>query len=165
MISRAFKDVDPLYTYRKFFGVADGAILYSEKKQDAKEPDESYNGMNFLLRRYERTPFEFYYEYVDSNHYFSNEPIKNMSRLTENLLHGVDYENVKNIRTKNFNHLDHEFRTINRCKLIVPDGAYAYPLYLENGINIRKCLQKIKIYIPTLWSDVFGLCSEEDLEY
>ena len=40
-----------------------------------------------------------------------------------------------------------------------------YPLYLENGAEIRKKLQQEKIYIPTLWPDVFDICKESDLEY
>ena len=40
-----------------------------------------------------------------------------------------------------------------------------YPLYLANGADIRKKLQEEKIYIPTLWPDVFDVCNESDLEY
>ena len=40
-----------------------------------------------------------------------------------------------------------------------------YPLYIANGADIRKKLQEEKIYIPTLWPDVFDVCNETDLEY
>lgn len=82
------EEVDTIYTCRKFFGVADGAILYTDKQFEIQERDESYERMHFLLGRYERTASEFYSEYVENNHFFANEPIKRMSRLTENLLHG-----------------------------------------------------------------------------
>lgn len=157
--------IDTLYTCRKFFGVADGAILYTDKKIEVEEQDESFERMHFLLGRYERTASEFYSEYVENNHFFVNEPIKRMSRLTENLLHAVDYEKIKNIRTQNFKYLNQKFKDLNKCKLIVPEGAYAYPLYLENGVEVRKQLQRKKIYIPTLCPAVFNLCEEEDLEY
>lgn len=157
--------VDTIYTCRKFFGVADGAILYTDKEIEISEQDESYERMHFLLGRYERTASEFYSEYVANNHFFVNEPIKRMSRLTENLLHGIDYERVKNVRTRNFKYLDEELRNWNKCKLKIPEGAYSYPLYLENGVKIRKQLQKKKIYIPTLWPAVFNICKKDELEY
>ena len=94
--------VDTLYTCRKFFGVADGAILYTDKLIRVEEQDESFERMHFLLGRYERSASEFYAEYVENNHFFKNEPIKRMSKLTENLLHGIDYEMVKNRRRQNF---------------------------------------------------------------
>ena len=40
-----------------------------------------------------------------------------------------------------------------------------YPLYLENGAEIREKLQAMKIYIPTLWPSVFALCGKMEPEY
>lgn len=159
------KNVNTLYTCRKFFGVADGAILYTDNKIEIQEQDQSYERMHFLLGRYEKTASEFYQEYVENNHFFANESIKKMSRLTENLLHALDYDNIRRIRTKNFEYLNKKLQDINLCKLIVPEGAYAYPLYLENGAVVRKKLQEKKIYIPTLWPAVFELCKQDELEY
>ena len=157
--------VDTLYTCRKFFGVADGAILYTDKFIEVEERDESFERMHFLLGRYERSASEFYAEYVDNNHFFRNEPIKRMSKLTENLLHGIDYEMVREKRTQNFAYLHDKFHSVNRLSLLVPDGAFMYPLYIENGAGIRKKLQTKKIFIPTLWPAVFNLCEENELEY
>lgn len=159
------KNVNTLYTCRKFFGVADGAILYTDKNIEIKEQDESYERMHYLLGRYEKTASEFYYEYVKNNHFFANEPIKRMSRLTENLLHGIDYKKICNTRTENFEYLNKELQHLNKCKLTIPVGAYAYPLYLENGVDLRKKLQKNKIYIPTLWPAVFKICNSIEIEY
>lgn len=157
--------VDTLYTCRKFFGVADGAVLFTDKFIEVEEQDESFNRMNFLLGRYERSAGEFYQEYVDNNHFFKNEPVKRMSRLTENLLHGIDYETVKNRRRQNFCYLHEMFQSINKLNLSVPDGAFMYPLYIENGAEVRKQLQAKKIFIPILWPAVFNLCEENELEY
>lgn len=157
--------VDTLYTCRKFFGVADGAILYTDKLIRVEEQDESFNRMNFLLGRFERSASEFYQEYVDNNHFFKNEPIKRMSKLTENLLHGIDYEMVKKRRTQSFSVLHDKLHSVNKLNLVIPDGAFMYPLYIENGAVIRKQLQAKKIFIPTLWPAVFNLCEENELEY
>lgn len=157
--------IDTLYTCRKFFGVPDGAILYTDSFIDIDERDQSYNRMDFLLGRYERTAGEFYQKYVDNNRLFNHEPIKKMSKLTENLLHGIDYDKVKCVRTENFAYLDDKLSNINRLGLSVPSGAFSYPLYIENGALIRKKLQEIKIFIPTLWPAVFDKCNRTDLEY
>lgn len=157
--------MDTLYTCRKFFGVADGAILYTDTLLEVEKQDESFERMHFLLGRYERSAGEFYQEYVDNNHFFHNEPIKRMSKLTENLLHGIDYEMVRKKRTQNFAFLHDRLHSVNKLNLKVPEGAYMYPLYLENGAEIRKQLQSKKIFIPTLWPAVWTRCAENELEY
>lgn len=54
---------------------------------------------------------------------------------------------------------------VNQLDLRVPDGPYMYPVYLEDGNDVRKLLQEKKIYIATLWPDVFDLCAEDEVEY
>lgn len=157
--------VDTLYTCRKFFGVADGAILYTDKKMEIKDRDESFSRMNFLLGRFERSAGEFYKEYVENNHLFRNEPIKKMSKLTENLLCAIDYDMVKKRRTENFSYLHYRLKEINKLNLKVPEGAFMYPLYVQNGNKIRQILQRKKIFIPTLWPAVFNKCESAENEY
>lgn len=160
------ENVDTLYTCRKFFGVADGGILYTDTKLDREIPqDASFDRMKFVLGRFERSASEFYAEAASNNDFFADEPIKLMSKLTENLLHGIDYEAVKQKRTRNFEILHEAFGKINPLKLTVPQGAFMYPLYLEKGGEIRRKLQAKKIFIPTLWPDVFEHCDESELEY
>lgn len=157
---------DTLYTCRKYFGVADGAFLYTDVKLKRKIPqDESFERMHFLLGRFERSANEFYGEYVANNNLFATEPVKQMSRLTENLLRGIDYENVAKRRQENFEFLNAEFRNINELNLKSVYGAFTYPLLLQNGATVRKELQKEKIYIPTLWPNVLKECLKDSLEY
>ena len=88
-----------------------------------------------------------------------------MEKLTENLLHGINYEAVRKKRTDNFAYLDEKLLKLNKLNLDVPDGAFMYPLYMENGSEIRKKLQRKKIFIPTLWPAVFNRCLEDELEF
>lgn len=158
--------IDTLYTCRKFFGVADGAFLYTDTKLDETlEQDQSLDRMRFVLGRFEQNASAFYAEAAANNEFFADEPIKRMSKLTENLLHAVDYEAVKARRTENFSLLHEAFARVNPLKLTVPEGAFMYPLYLENGAAVRKVLQGQKIFIPTLWPDVFDICAETEREY
>lgn len=156
---------DTAYACRKFFGVTDGAILYTDGQIENLPQDESHTRMGFLLGRFERSASEFYQEYAENNERFFNEPLKRMSKLTENLLHAIDYDFIKQKRTENFKYLHSKLMEINKLELSIPEGAFMYPLYIENGAEIRRKLQQIKIFIPTLWPDVFNLCSEDELEY
>jgi hypothetical protein len=158
--------VDTIYTCRKFFGVADGAFLYTDASLNYElETDESFDRMRFLLGRFERTASEFYSEYVLNNDLFESAPIKKMSKLTDNLLRAIQYEDVKRRRTENFRILHDTFYDVNKLNLTVPEGAFMYPLYIDGGAELRKKLQEKKIYIPTLWPDVFDVCEPSEIEY
>lgn len=158
--------IDTLYTCRKFFGVPDGAVLYTEQKMDyILEQDESFERMHHLLGRFERTASEFYSEYVANGMLFNFEPIKKMSKLTENLLRGIDYESVERRRFENFLFLHETLGPNNKLDIRVPNGPFMYPFYAENGDEIKKELQKRKVYIPTLWPNVLEMCDTSDLEY
>jgi len=158
--------VDTLYTCRKFFGVPDGAFLYTDTAINEELPqDESFGRMRFLLGRYERTASEFYSEYAANNFLLSNEPIKKMSRLTNNLLHGIDYNRVKHIRTSNYQYFHNQLRASNQLDLKAIEGAFAYPLLVDNGAELRKKLIQKKIYVPTLWPNVLAETAEESIEY
>ena len=154
--------VDTYYTCRKYFGVADGAFLYTDKLSDEEYPlDESFERMRFLLGRYERSASEFYDDYKANNRLFVNEPIKRMSKLTCNLLHGIDYNYVKQRRTDNFISYHTIFGKINKLELRISEGALVYPLLIENGPEIRRALQKKNIYVPTFWPAVLERVSED----
>ncbi len=156
--------VDTFYTCRKWFGVADGALLYTDTPlSDEFTLDESYDRMRFLLGRYERTASEFYGEYNANNKFFIDEPIKQMSKLTRNLLHGIDYKSIQAKRKKNFECLHEKLKDKNQ--LNIKPAEFMYPFMVENGAEIRKRLQAEKIYIPTLWPTVFEVTGENDLEY
>lgn len=160
------ENTDTLYTCRKYFGVADGAFLYTDTKLNREIPqDESFERMHFLLGRFEHSANEFYSEYVANNKLFASEPTKQMSRLTENLLRGIDYTSVAKKRQDNFVFLDVQFGNMNELKLKSVYGAFMYPLLIQNGAAVRKELQKERIYIPTLWPNVLEECPSNSLEY
>ena len=77
---------------------------------------------------------------------------------------GASFEDTLG-EAENFEYLHECFKNINKLNLTIPEGAFMYPLYIENGSQIRKKLQEQKIYIPTLWPDVFDVCGREQTEY
>lgn len=157
-------DLNTIYSCRKYFGVSDGAFLYTDKELKADiEVDKSYDHMDFLLGRFECSASMFYESYNQNNSRFDNEPVKRMSKLTQNILRGIDYDYVKKRRTENFEYLANHFDRINQLNPVVPEGAYMYPLFLSNGVEIRKRLIERKIYVPVLWPDVLKRNPETDI--
>ena len=155
-----------IYTCRKFFGVPDGALMYTDTTlARSLVQDKSFNRMNFLLGRFERNASEFYNEYKANNEKFFDEPIKKMYKLTENLLHAIDYEKVQRQRTENFFYLYEELKNVNALSLTIPKGAFMYPLFIKTGKIVREVLQAKKIYIPTLWPEVLEICNTSEIEY
>lgn len=40
-----------------------------------------------------------------------------------------------------------------------------YPLLIADGMKVRKQLQQMKIYVPTLWPNVLDECKHGTFEY
>jgi len=154
-----------LYSCRKFFGVPDGAYLYTDDILNITDKDCSYERMHHLLGRFEKGANQFYSEYVQNNKLFAEESIKEMSKLTHNLLRGLNYKKIAETRERNFKILCDRFSSINKLDLAIPKGAYMYPLYVEDGERMRQELQRKKIYVPILWPDVLQNCAEDSLAY
>lgn len=156
--------VDTIYTCRKYFGVPDGAFLYTDSYlHEELSVDESYQQMSHILGRYEKTATEFYSIYLESEKAFANRPLMKMSRLTKNLLHAIDYKEVVRKRRINYEYIHTHLGHINRLKPY--DGLFMYPFLTENGAYIRDRLRKKNIYIPILWPTVFELSKKGDPEY
>lgn len=156
--------VDTIYTCRKWFGVSDGAFLYTDVLLERPLPqDESWSRMSFLLGRYERPASEFFREYQENNKRFDEDPIKRMSKLTMNLLHGIDYEDVRRRREENFTYLQDKLEKYNQ--LTLRPGLFMYPLMVENGAAIRRKLLEEHLYISKLWPSVKAVVQPESAEY
>ena len=144
---------DTLYTCRKFLGVADGGFLYTDAPRRALERDESHGRMGFVLGRFERPAGEFFAEAAANNDSLPTKA-RAMSELTKNLLCGVDYYAVRDRRTGNYRMLHEAFQDLNLLTVRKIAGAYAYPLRLREGEEIRKELIRKKIFVPQLWPNV-----------
>lgn len=163
--------IHTLYSCRKFFGVPDGAYLSLGEEPDllsaacrALPKDCSYERMHFLLGRFEAPASDFYSEYAENNGRFSDEPPKQMSKLTHNLLRAIDYDDAKRRRTENFSFLHAQLGKYNRLPVPLVSGAYAYPFWYAgdspSGAWLRKQLIEKKVYIPVLWPEAAALHPE-----
>lgn len=158
--------IDTIYSCRKFFGVSDGAYLSTNKNlSEELEMDTSKERMTHILGRYEGVASDYYNNFQEMERLFEDMPLMHMSKITHNLLGAIDYENVRQIRNSNFSYLESVFKEGNMLNLTVPDGAFAYPLYTGNAVEIRRELVKRKVYIPTLWPNVLETTLEKSIEY
>lgn len=165
---KPLKDVDTIYTCRKFFGVTDGAYLYA-KKDDGKielQKDCSAQRMEYLFGRYEKNANDFFDIYRINEKRFEAEEIKLMSDITHNMMRSFEYKRIEKKREENFCTLHDYFNMLNKLSIIMPKAPYMYPLLINNnGEKVRKKLQNHKIYIPILWPNVIEECEKKDIAY
>lgn len=159
-------DIDTIYSCRKFFGVPDGAYLYTNTKlNESLTIDDSKDRIKHLVGRLGGTASTFYKDFQKSDEEFETESLKKMSIFTQNILGAIDYNKVKEYRNMNYNVLYESLKEINKLNLKLVEGAFSYPLLVENGEEIRKKLIENKIYISMLWPNVPKSVSEDSIEY
>lgn len=147
--------IDTIYSCRKFFGVPDGGILYTNSSANIKiDTSESYQYMGHLLGRFERTATEFYSKNVINEERLTGIPIRSMSKISENLLRGINYKYVQEARNTNFENLSNQLSKLNKYQISKTNGAFSYPLVINNAQKLRKKLIEKKIYVPLLWPNV-----------
>lgn len=147
------KDIDTLYCCRKFFGVPDGAYLYSNARLECEpETDISAGRMKHILGRCEgRSASDYYDDFRNAEKIQGSLPMLKMSWLTHNMLGAVDYEKVKRKREENYHTLNSFLGHSNMLPESFPEGPYAYPYYCKGGMEIKKKLAEKKIFVATLW--------------
>jgi hypothetical protein len=159
--------VDTFYSARKFFGVPDGAYLYTGLRlPDDLLIDKSYDRMAHLLKRIDCSAEEGYADFKANDDSLMDNPICTMSKLTEALLRSIDYEQAKKKRIANYIFLTEFLNSNNRLSLLPLNGTVpmVYPFWSEDE-NLRSRLIKNKVFVATYWPNVFEWCNESQLEY
>lgn len=154
-----WKGADTLYTCRKWFGVADGAFLHTSDGINLSRElprSESFDKMNFVLGRYERSAGEFFAESKVNNARFAEEPMAGMSALTENLLRAIDYAVIKERRLANWAVLNDVLGASNRLTLATPEVPFMYPYMVDDAEGVRQAMAADGVFVPTLWPNVLG---------
>lgn len=158
--------IDTFYSARKFFGVPDGAYLYTDKPlRQEFEQDCSYNRMAHLLKRIDLGPEAGYQDFRTNEELLCNQEIKRMSKLTEALLCGIDYESAKRKRRENYVVLDNALKDSNLIHLKMDEDAVpmVYP-YLTKDKSLRQRLIDNKVFVATYWPNVLEWTNDGMLE-
>ena len=159
--------IDTFYSCRKFFGVPDGAYLYTEKTLGVElEQDESYDRMSHLLRRIDQGAESGYDDFRKNDDRLSGQSVLRMSRLTHRLMRGIDYEGVACRRRANYRLLEKELGESNNIVLDLEDDAVPmiYP-YLASIKGVRERLIAEKVFVACYWPDVLDWVDGSSLEY
>lgn len=159
--------IDTFYTCRKFFGVSDGAYLYTNKKTNLHlDYSTSYKHTSHLIKRIDVSPEDAFEEFHLSEENLANEEIKKMSKFTHRMMCSIDYESVAEKRKRNFETIHNALGSINELDLQL-NGDFVpmvYP-YLVSGKDIRNKLIQNKIFIARYWPNVLEWTTKDDLEY
>lgn len=155
--SKPLSGIDTFYSPRKFFGLPDGAYLYTDNfLDDELETDISYQRFEHLLGRIDIGIEEFYSIFKSNDESLMNQPIKKMSKLTQRLLFSIDYESIAESRKRNFEYLDSKLSKNNLLNLNLPSNSVplVYPYLADSGVELKKKLIENKIFVATYWPNV-----------
>lgn len=159
--------IDTFYTCRKFFGVADGAYLYSDAVLDEEiEQDYSYDRMAHLLKRIDLSAEEGYADFRKADDGLDNQPIREMSKLTQRMMQSIDYEAAAKRRRENYSLLHKALGGENNLELPLDEEAVpmVYP-YLASMKGFREKLIETKVFVARYWPNVLKWCLPTDWEY
>lgn len=165
--SLPIKGVDTFYSARKFFGVPDGAYLYTNKRLNKQlKTDTSYLRFEHLLGRIDVGAEEFYTSFKKNDQELGGQPIKTMSNLTQRLMQSIDYQYIAEKRKQNYNFLHRELESLNKLKLgsVTNSIPMFYPFLIEDGWQVKKRLIENKIFVANYWSNVLDWTDEETFE-
>ena len=159
--------IDTFYTCRKFFGVADGAYLYTEKLLDDEfVQDESYDRMAHLLKRIDLSAEQGFADFRKVDDGLDNQPIRRMSKLTKRIMQSIDYEVAAKKRRENYQMLHEVLGEENNLVLSLEDDAVpmVYP-FLAPIKGLREKLIGNKVFVARYWPNVLDWATQDDIEY
>jgi hypothetical protein len=143
------------YSARKFFGVPDGAYLYSAEALDLRPLPNPTSDIRHLVNRLvgrQQTG----YRQVRRFEQKMDGRIRRMSVLSERLLSAMDSPEARRRRRENYRFLHRKLAKHNLFDAALPADAipFCYPLLLDRPID-RWLLARHRLYVPTLWEDVW----------
>ena len=159
--------IDSFYTCRKFFGVPDGAYLYTDKTLDEEfVQDLSVERMSSLIKRIDISPEAGFQDFRDTRRALIGQPIKRMSKLTHRMMMGIDYEAIARKRRLNFEILHQALGSNNKLELPLEEDAVpmVYPFW-GNVQGIRETLIENKVYVAQYWPNVLEWTIPDTIDY
>lgn len=159
--------IDTFYTCRKFFGVADGAYLYTDAEPiKGLKQGVSYNRTEHLIRRIDLSPEEGFEYFHQADEHLAEEDIMLMSHFTRRVMQSIDYNAVIEQRIANFQQLHEVHGDSNLLHVELDDVTVpmVYP-YMTERNNLHNILIKNKIFVARYWPNVLEWTKKDDIEY
>lgn len=152
---KAIKSIPTIYSCRKFFGVPDGGYLSCcPKNPSSLKRHSAANRMKHLVGRKNGLASEYYNDFRVNESFIDSAPVEKMSPESFEILKNINHDFVKEKRNENFRVLHKNLSSINLLKFSAKNAPFCYPLFVENGDELRKFLIKNLIYVPKLWPNV-----------
>lgn len=165
--AKPIPDIDTFYTCRKFFGVPDGAYLYCDKELDEEiEQDYSYDRVAHLVKRIDLSAEEGFMDFRRVDDGLDNQPIRKMSKLTQRMMQGIDYDAAAQSRRANYQILQNVLWKENNIELPLEEDAVpmVYP-YLVPEKGLREKLIGNKIFVARYWPNVLEWAKPDEIDY
>lgn len=160
------KNRPTFYSARKFFGIPDGAYLYIDTYiNEVLNKDVSYQRFSHLLKRQDLSAEQGFNDFQSNDKMLDNQPILKMSKLTNQLMKGINYKQIASIRQANFDYLNQHLSTLNKISFVRGKHAVpmVYPFYSDNVALKNKLIDK-KVYCATYWKSVLDFVEKSSLE-
>jgi len=165
--AKPLEGIDTFYTCRKFFGVSDGAYLYTDAAPiEGLKQSVSYNRMEHLIKRIDLSPTEGFKDFHKNDYRLSEDEIMLMSRFTQRVMESIDYVGVAKKRRMNYMQLHDYLKSSNLLNLSM--GIEAVPMvypYLALVEGLRERLIENKIFVARYWPNVLDWTTKDDIEY
>lgn len=139
------------YSFKKDFGTPDGAFVigfHVENYHLAQE--DGLSKCDYLLGSLVEGTNKWYQRKKEVDAQIASDKLQ-ASKITRLIIKSIDYEGVKEIRTRNFKLYEDAFSADNLIKCDKDSVPYLYPLNI--GVDIKKKLVEKNIFVPTLWAD------------
>lgn len=155
-----------VYSPRKFFGLPDGGILRGRDIKELNlEEGHSTQVSSHLLIRHDYNAESGYSEFSKNDEALEDYDLQLMSSLTRTLMGNINYDLARERRLENFKYLDSHLHTSFPIDMATDDVPMVYPLYLDNGDEIRNNLIKNKVFCARYWPNVIDSVDNDRLEY
>jgi len=94
-----------------------------------------------------------------------NQPIRQMSKITRQIMSSINYSDIKNIRERNFLFLHSFLVGYNELQIDISylNGPMFYPFL--NTLELKTKLIANKIYVPTLWRNALESAENGSFEH
>jgi len=157
-------NTDTYYSCRKFFGVPDGAYLYtSAVLSQHLATDISADRYRHLVGRTDISASTWYATYQQAEHSLCGQEILQMSPSTNALMQNISYAPLAAQRSANYQLLHKQLQSINQLSLPANSTGICYPLLYD--VRLKSKLIQNKIFVPTYWPNVLNEANEGAAAY
>lgn len=161
------EDAHTIYSARKFFGVPDGAYLYTDVVLDKHFIHElGYDKFNHLTKRIDIGTSEAYDDFRKISKHHSGQPIRRMSKLSQRILSSINYDEIKRTRLRNFKYLHKYLGEINELEINLDSIGcpMIYP-FRTTARGLRNKLIDNGVFVARYWDEVKSIVSKDTVEY